>query len=228
MIQKITAYIVCVEICPQKAQIAAATFILAFDNITFPLSSIYFKFISNEWIIVGYIAIGLTFIFAILSLFVPESPRFLSENQNYSEAKKLLERMSQMNGGDLHTKNWKFQSQAPLADTAATKVTAKEDDQRASLLEAPSNEDELALKKNPFRQMKKDPKLILNLSISTACWIACSFNYFLLSYNIKNLGGNFFLNSSLIAFAGVGGKIITLILRKYVPTKISLITCFTI
>ena len=76
--------------------------------------------------------------------------------------------------------------------------------------------------------MIKDPTLFFNLSLATVAWIACSFNYFLLMYSVKNLGGNIYINSSLIALAGVLGKFITLGLKKYVSSKRSMIICFFI
>ena len=68
-IQKVVSYIVATELSPFKYQIVVATTLLSFDNITFPLSSIYFKFISDQWLIIGYIAIGYTLILAIASIF---------------------------------------------------------------------------------------------------------------------------------------------------------------
>jgi len=107
-IQKIVAYILATEIAPFRHQIIVATALLSFDNITFPLSSIYFKFISNQWITIGYIAIGYTFILAIASFFCPESPRFLVDNGNYKEARVVINKMSAMNNSGLCERSWKF------------------------------------------------------------------------------------------------------------------------
>jgi len=227
MIQKITAYIVATEIAPFRNQIAVATAILAFDNITFPLSAIYFKFISDEWIYMGYFAIVFSLIMAIGSIFTPESPRFLVDNGEFDKAKKCFYTMSKMNKSSLNSQSWKFKEQMN------THKSFRDDDEKEELLlsgetlvEEGSNIN--VNKMNPIKQMMNSPKLSLNLSIATVCWIACSFNYFLLSYDIKNLGGNIFLNSSLIAIAGVSGKLITLGVRKYTSSKISLLICFTV
>ena len=76
--------------------------------------------------------------------------------------------------------------------------------------------------------MLKEPILAVNVSIATIAWIACSFNYYLLSYDIKNLGGNIFINSILIAIAGVSGKLVILTLRRYASTRFSLTVCFIV
>lgn len=94
--------------------------------------------------------------------------------------------------------------------------------------EPSSSEGDIQVKKSAIKQMRKDPKLAINVLIATIAWVACSFNYYLLSYDIKNLGGDIFVNSSLIAFAGVTGKLLTLALRKYVSSRISMGVCFIV
>lgn len=88
--------------------------------------------------------------------------------------------------------------------------------------------EEIELKKHPFEMMKKNPRLLINLCIVVMSWIACSFNYFLISFDIKHLGGNIFINGSLISLAGITGKIIVVIVRKYASTKVTLFFCFTV
>ena len=113
-IQKIVSYVLATEIAPFRHQIAVATALLAFDNITILISSVYFKFISNQWITIGYIAIGYTFILAVASLFCPESPRFLVDSGNYDKARAIINRMSAMNHSGLCKKNWKFTDEVIL------------------------------------------------------------------------------------------------------------------
>ena len=115
MIQKITTYIVATEIAPFKNQIAIATVLLSFDNISFPLSSIYFKFISDDWRIIGYVAIGVSFLWAIGSLFCPESPRFLVDKGDYDKARVIINKMSETNKSSLHKKHWKFEEERKIS-----------------------------------------------------------------------------------------------------------------
>lgn len=77
-------------------------------------------------------------------------------------------------------------------------------------------------KENPFKTMKKNPALFFNLCIVVLAWIAWAFNYFLMNFNVKNLGGNIFVNASLIAIAGITGKVTVVFIRKTVSSKISL------
>ena len=225
-VQKITAYIVATELAPFKNQIAVATVLLAFDNIAFPLSSIYFRFISNNWRPVGYVGIGISFIMAIASHFSPESPRFLADKGDFKQARFIMNRMSRMNKAKLHNKSWKFVEEVKssrIIDGNELKEKLLSNNETTA-----DKDDGLKMKSNPIKMMLNNPKLVINLTIATISWIACSFNYFLVSYDVKNLGGNIFLNSSLIAFAGVTGKLITLAVRKYTTSRNSLFICFIV
>ncbi|CAI2364061.1 unnamed protein product [Moneuplotes crassus] len=227
-IQKFCTYIICVEICPLKQQIVVATVILALDNIPLPLGSFYFRFISNDWRYFGYGSVIFTLILAVCSLFLPESPRFLVDKGEFEQAKIVVDRISRINKSGLYQKHWKFNGKSQNNSQDSAKELVDNDEAREKLLNYGKEKGDLILKKNPLRQMRKQPKLALNLAISTICWTACSFNYFLLSYDTKNLGGNIFLNTSLIAFSNVGGKLITLGVRNYASTKISMMVCMTI
>lgn len=88
------------------------------------------------------------------------------------------------------------------------------------------DEEEIKLKENPIKMMIKEPRLFINLMIVCFSWIACSFNYFLISFDVKHLGGNIFINTSLITFAGLTGKIIVIIVRKNFSSKLTLFSCF--
>ncbi|CAI2363877.1 unnamed protein product [Moneuplotes crassus] len=237
-IQKVAAYIICIEICPFKKQYILATIVLAFDYSPYPISSLYFRFINNNWVYFGYAVIAWTIFLSICSLFVPESPRFLADNGDYEQARKLVDRMARMNGSDMYMKRWRFadevQTEEDLLKNKKGMIinqSSDKNDENKILLDDEQEDiiaEQLAQKKNPFKQMIQKPRLAINLVILTICWVACCFNFNMLSYNTKNLGGNIFLNSSLIALAGVGGKFITAGIRKYFSSKVSMIICFNV
>ena len=143
--------------------------------------------------------------------------------------------MARMNQGPLDKCKWTFDIEKTSnedSDGIPSSSPLIEDEikenQDLALLKTEVGEDEQEAKLHPFTMMKKQPRLGINLAIVVLSWIACSFNYFLLSFDIKNLGGNLFLNGSLISFAGVTGKIITMFVRKKFPSKTSIIGCFTV
>lgn len=170
-------------------------------------------------------------VFGILSFFVPESPRFLVDNQDYSKARLIIHQMSKMNRADLHLKDWKFeeQLQSKLSNPVPAEVA---EETESGLLKVPLTgspkleKPQKSFSSNPILQMRKRPQLFFNLIISTICWMACSFNYFLISYDVKNLGGDVFLNLSLVAIASVAGKLVTLFGRRFVSTQIAMMGWF--
>lgn len=78
-------------------------------------------------------------------------------------------------------------------------------------------------KESPLKLMKTDPLLVVNLLIITASWISTSFNNYLLSFNIRNFGGNVYVNAWAFGLSGVFGKILAGGLRKFLSTKTSLL-----
>jgi len=146
--------------------------------------------------------------------------------------------MSSMNKSNLELKNWKFKEEVEKStinkEGKVEDYNAIDTDIQGELSDGEntiSSEKEsvsLETKSNPFKQMMNQPTLGVNLAIATICWIACSFNYYLISYDIKNLGGNIFINSTIIAVAGVSGKLITLAVRKYTTSRNSLFICFIV
>jgi len=79
-------------------------------------------------------------------------------------------------------------------------------------------------KESPFKIMRENPIIFINLMIIMLSWLSTSFNNYLLSFSIRNFGGNLYYNSWAFGFAGVAGKILASVLRNYMPTKIGLLS----
>jgi hypothetical protein len=221
-IRNVSSYILAMEISPFRLQMLVATLVLSTDVMTMPISSVYFKFISDDWRPIGYFSIAFSFMNAIACLFMPESPGFLYEKGEFQKSKEIIYKIATRNNSDLKNETWSFDVEVDIGDADFDTKSKRSDDRPLSAVVALTPE-EIKLKKNPIKLMKKHPILFTNLIIVTITWIACSFNYFLLNFGVKDLGGNLFLNTSLITFAGIAGNIFATIIRKYVPTKTALI-----
>jgi MFS transporter, OCT family, solute carrier family 22 (organic cation transporter), member 4/5 len=108
MIRSIQSYILATEFAPFRLQIIVATAVLGFDVLTIPLSSVYFKFIYDDWIIIGYVGIAVSGFVTLASNFIPESPRFLYDEGEFDKARAIVNKMAKMNGSNLIKKQWKF------------------------------------------------------------------------------------------------------------------------
>lgn len=108
MIRSIQAYILATELAPFRLQIIVATGVLGFDVLTMPISSVYFKLISDDWRNIGYFAIAYTTFISFCTLMLPESPRFQYERGEFDKARQIINKMAKLNGSSLARWTWKF------------------------------------------------------------------------------------------------------------------------
>jgi len=101
MIRSIQAYILATELAPFRLQIIVATGVLGFDVLTMPISSVYFKLISDDWRNIGYFAIAYTTFISFCTLMLPESPRFQYERGEFDKARQIINKMAKLNGSSL-------------------------------------------------------------------------------------------------------------------------------
>lgn len=177
----------------------------------------------------------------ILSNLAPESPRYLYEKEKFEEAKMVVNKMARMNkSSKLIPGSWVFDKEPHIeisperinysqysSDILANKsVEIDGFDQK----EAKESIAEMNVidKESPFKLMKADPVLVINLLIIMASWISTSFNNYLLSFNIRNFGGDLYINAWAFGLSGILGKIIAGFLRKYFSTKLSLLIMLVI
>lgn len=74
---------------------------------------------------------------------------------------------------------------------------------------------------NPFFLMKQDPKIFINLVVLTVCWCSISFNKYLISFNLKHIQGNIFINAMLSPIADIIGHLLCVPVQKYTNTKLT-------
>lgn len=84
------AYIYLLELVPTKMQTYVGTAMLIADGSTMIILSIYFRFISKDWLGFQIFALCLTTVSFLVTLLVPESPKYLYSYKKYKEARKAL------------------------------------------------------------------------------------------------------------------------------------------
>ena len=131
-----------------------------------------------------------------------------------AKAKAIFNRMARMNGSKLAETNWEL---LPKEYESSSRNSS-------TLNQSNLVEKKKEVKISPFAMMKDNPRLGVNLVIVVFSWVACSFNYFLLSFYTKYLGGNVFLNNAMIAIAGISGKIVSIIASKFLHSKPNIIS----
>lgn len=76
------------------------TIMLANDMMTLVYSTIFFKFVSDNWLHLFYIQIVLVGISTVILQWMPESPQFLLEKKRYKEAEIAYGTIASTNGKD--------------------------------------------------------------------------------------------------------------------------------
>jgi Na+/melibiose symporter-like transporter len=69
---------------------------------------------------------------------------------------------------------------------------------------------------------------LINLIIMIAVWIASSFDYYLLNFQLKSIQGNIFLNTFSSAISELPAVIISGFMYKKLGIKITLVTWFSV
>mmetsp|Transcript_24374 Transcript_24374/g.21628 ORF Transcript_24374/g.21628 Transcript_24374/m.21628 type:complete len:122 (+) Transcript_24374:797-1162(+) len=121
--------------------------------------------------------------------------------------------MAKFNGReDTALGGWIFKGERPYERLDLDKInqsgtepflSVKEDSSTPSIstLENGVEEKQTVLdKEKPFKLMKENPLIFLNLMIIMGGWMCTSFNSYLLGFNIRNLGGNFYYNAWSFGF----------------------------
>jgi len=198
--------------------------------------------ITKNYIYFYYFAIGWTVILTICSFFVYESPLFLYEKGKCEQARQIINKMASMNKSSLATENW-------LLDKEEIIAYAQKDDPNHMLgKEGNEIEDEYQIKMirnsmkplgtgllkfatsgnlsppstdNAASLMKKNPQIVVNLVIITMCWISISFNKYLISFNLKHIEGNIFINAMMSPLADILGHILCVPVQKMTNTRVT-------
>jgi Na+/melibiose symporter-like transporter len=72
-------------------------------------------------------------------------------------------------------------------------------------------------------------RLVLwNLALLTVNWVAASFNYYMLTFYMKYVPGDIYVNSTVGAFAEIAGDIVAGILMKWLGFKAAFVIAFII
>lgn len=81
---------------------------------------------------------------------------------------------------------------------------------------------------NPVSIIKGVPGVLVNLLVLTVCWISVSFNKFLISFNLKHIPGNIFINDLISPLSDIAGFFLCIFAQKYTNTKTTYVGCFAL
>ena len=88
--KSIIMYVYLLELVPTRKQTSVGTALLIADGSTMIILSLYFRFISRNWLWFQIFALSLTSVSFCVTLLAPESPKYLYSYKRYKEARKAL------------------------------------------------------------------------------------------------------------------------------------------
>jgi len=229
--KSVQAYVLGTELIQSKHKVYFTTATLSSIALMIPLVALYFRFISNDWKYLFYGFLIVTFIIAVLSMLLPESPKFLHEKEKYEEARKVIIQMAKMNGAkDMAEGNWAFEGENiekvnniyAINDSLSDSILSQSLREIEQSGNEQNGEESIQTKANPFKMIKSHPNLCTNLLIIMVSWMSTSFNENLLGFSIRNFGGNLYYNVLAFGFCSILGKCLSVFVRKMFNSKISL------
>ena len=179
--------------CLLNNQVFATAFTFSIDPfIPIVFSSLYFYFGGKNWKIPLMPAMIFPVISFVISFFIPESPRYLYAKKDWKGVRKVVKTMSRINGADMETHYFIDEEITYKLNKSKVEIRAAlEQQETVGSLDAGRN------KENEYSVLKalKDSTILANFLVSLALFSFISFNYYMIAFYIKYIGGNIFMNT---------------------------------
>ncbi|CAI2367215.1 unnamed protein product [Moneuplotes crassus] len=196
-------YILISELCPVQYRIyVSAGYALIDHYIGVLLPAIYFRFIGKDYKVIFSCAVFAAPLSFILSMFLPESPRYLYEKRKIDQLRKEFEKIAEFN-------RVRIPSKYELILNDGTSVEDDDNNFNRNLC-----------------KMIKNFKICMNLLVSTLTVSIVSLDNNLLQYHSKYFQANNYDVAFLMLHAEIIGTIIAVFLRKWLSTRVLIVLSF--
>lgn len=102
------AYIYVMEIVPKKMTTPVGTVLLIADGSTMIFLTIYFRYISKNWLYFQIFCISLSSVAFLIALVCPESPKYLFSYKKYKESRVSLNTIAKYNKVEVKIREKKY------------------------------------------------------------------------------------------------------------------------
>eukprot|EP00347_Sterkiella_histriomuscorum_P017063 403350803 len=243
-------YLYMQELTPVKNQVIVGSICQMTSGLMTIFICLYFMFISKYWIPFQIFGCSTMFLVTITVWFMPESPKFLISKKRYDEARTSIKFIAWVNRykGEL---NFKFDRElqdskghSQRYDLNQSNITMNQTiiEDKHSMMETHSkNQRDLDLLKSPMSKIKEEKELTgslrdlfkirrhaINLTILVTIWIASSFNYYLINFQLKYIEGDFFINSIVASLVEVPAFLLSGYLYQKLGVKFVLPFSFSV
>lgn len=196
----LTGYVYFQEFMPSNYQNLMGTIEGCSEAAVYIWLTIYYRFGNYGWKWPVALAALINFVGLVLTvIFIPESPKWLMEKGRYIESYKVFKRMAEVNGKPSTEIIEKLLGTYRPADQAPNQNTTLESDmydfrttdQERTLSIGTNNEGKGF---DVWKELKSNRVMLVNLVVMTMVWLSGSFNYYLISYQLKYLPGDLYIN----------------------------------
>ena len=247
-------YIYLLEFIPKKWQTAVGTALLFGDGSTMIFLSLYFRFISKDWLWFQVFALSLTAAAFLVTLFAPESPKYLYSYKRYKEARKALQVVARFNRVDAsqtrkywfdteHQEMKRQRSKIPIISSSwndgEKRETAVGDiNKSSSNMMSPSPSRLGAQDQNStvveekidasIKTLIKDRSMLINVVCLLFLWIASTFDYYLINFQLKYIDGDIYTNTIVSSVSEVTAYLVSGAVYDKIGARVTFIGSYII
>ena len=217
-------YIYLNESVPIKNQVLSTAVLFSIDPfIPLAISSPYFFFGGKNWKIPLIPSLIIPIIAFVSSFFLPESPRYLYAKRDWKGLRKVIKTIARINGVNM---DHDYLIDQELKETLKSsknkqKTQLEQHDTVSSLVNTNQKEEYSVLK------ALKESKTVINLLVAISLFSFISFNYYLIDFYLKYIGGNIFVNTFISLISECVGNFMVGYMHRWTGTKLSLIISYT-
>ncbi|CAI2364767.1 unnamed protein product [Moneuplotes crassus] len=197
-------YMLSMEITRKKSQIYISSIFLAGKGlISVMIPSFYFLLGGKNWRIPYSFAIIMAPLLCVLTFFIPESPRYYYERRMYPQLRNLIRKFAKTNGAKM---DHNYDIDKEIEDIR---------------LKSKGKSGE----KSKFYYLK-DRLIFWNLCVVIICFIAVSFDSYLIGFHIKYIKGNLYFLTIVSTVSDCTATMLAGLLQKLLNTKRTLLISY--
>ena len=215
-------YIMATEFVPKRLQMLMGWIWLTSDTfIPVMTSSIYYLAGGKDWKTIMIVPLVVSPITIIVSFFMLESPRYLYSREQFGELRENIEKIARINGVEVNIRSVSFSKEIKLKDDIRRTLSVETDKNKDEAIKEVEHEHEFTISKE-----LKNKITLINLIVTVSWFTMVSFNFYMVGFYMKYIGGNIFLNVMLSTCSENLGNFAALIIQKKLGTRKSFMVSF--
>ncbi|CAI2360036.1 unnamed protein product [Moneuplotes crassus] len=230
-------YIYLLEITPQKYQVYVGSVFQSCAAVLSVIPVCLFLILGGENLQDMFtVGLALSMVSPIMTFFIPESPKYLYEKKMYPELRETLSSISATNRvemGQYYVKGEVSLESMELQDRKFVKLNPKTS--REISVSPSSNQISESLQTPLINHHKEEFSIVMYLKEKTRlinfisvviCFCIISFNYYEISFALKYIDGDIYINLLSTCISETLGNFSGSIIQKYFGSRLGMVVCY--